>query len=59
MDEDWIRLKREMAEAGVLFLLLTGGEPLLFLDLRKFYVKLKKIGMILMVNVNDTFQNEE
>ena len=26
----WIQLGKEMAQAGVLFLLLTGGEPLMF-----------------------------
>lgn len=57
--DDWIRLGREMAKAGVLFLLLTGGEPLLFPDFRKFYVELKKLGMVLTVNTNGTLLDEE
>lgn len=57
--DEWIRLGREMAQAGVLFLLLTGGEPLLFPDFRKLYVQLKKMGMILTVNTNGTLLNED
>ena len=42
--DEWIRLGQEMAQSGVLFLLLTGGEPLLFPDFRKLYLELKKTG---------------
>ena len=57
--DEWIRLGREMAQAGVLFLLLTGGEPLLFLDFRKLYIELKKMGMILTVNTNGTLLDKD
>lgn len=56
--EEWIRLGEEMARAGVLFLLLTGGEPLLFPDFQKLYLSLKKQGMILTVNTNGTLLDE-
>ena len=35
--DEWISLGREMQKAGVLFLLLTGGEPLLFPDFKRLY----------------------
>ena len=34
--EEWLSLARQMEQAGALFLLLTGGEPLLFLILKNF-----------------------
>src|SRR5699024_6289092 len=57
--DEWIRLAREMEEAGVLFLLLTGGEPLLFQDFRRLYQELRKIGMILTINTNGTLLDED
>ena len=57
--EKWIQLGHEMAGAGVLFLLLTGGEPLLFPDFRKLYTELKQMGMILTINTNGTLLDEE
>ena len=57
--ETWIQMGREMARTGVLFLLLTGGEPLLFPDFRKLYMELKRIGMILTVNTNGSLIDEE
>lgn len=57
--DEWIRLGREMAEAGVLFLLLTGGEPLLFPDFQKLYLELKQLGMLLTVNTNGTLIDDD
>lgn len=57
--EEWINLGREMQKAGVLFLLLTGGEPLLFPDFKRLYVELKQMGMILTVNTNGTLLDEK
>lgn len=57
--DEWISLGQEMAKAGVLFLLLTGGEPLLFPDFRKLYTELKKMGIILTLNSNGTMLDED
>lgn len=57
--DEWIQLARQMKDAGVLFLLLTGGEPLLFPDFRKLYLELQKLGMILTINTNGTLIDEE
>lgn len=52
--QEWLELGRQMAEAGTLFLLLTGGEPLLHPDFMTIYTGLKKLGMILTINTNAT-----
>lgn len=56
--EDWLALGKQMQEAGVLFLLLTGGEPLLHPDFREIYRGLRKKGMILTINTNGTLIDE-
>lgn len=57
--DEWIALGREMVESGVLFLLLTGGEPLIFPDFKRVYVELRKMGLILTINTNGTLLDEE
>lgn len=57
--EEWLDMVRQMERAGVLFLLLTGGESLLFPDFKKLYRELKKMGMILTINTNATIIDEE
>lgn len=57
--DEWMRLGTEMAQAGVLFLLLTGGEPLMFPGFSRLYTELKRLGMILTVNTNGTLLNAE
>lgn len=56
---EWLALGRQMAKAGTLFLLLTGGEPLLHPDFKEIYLGLKKMGMILTINTNGTLIDEE
>ena len=51
---EWLWLARQMEQEGVLFLLLTGGEPLLFPEFRRLYLELKQLGMILTINTNGT-----
>ncbi|MGM9537395.1 MAG: radical SAM protein [Candidatus Onthomonas sp.] len=57
--EEWLGLARQMQQAGVLFLLLTGGEPLLFPDFRRLYLELKRMGFILTINTNGTLIDED
>ena len=56
--EEWLALSRQMKDAGVLFLLLTGGEPLLFPEFQQLYKELQDMGMILTINTNGTLINE-
>ena len=57
--EEWLELANQMRDAGTLFILLTGGEPLLHPDFRRIYCELKKMGMIVTVNSNGTLIDEE
>ena len=57
--EEWISLAKEMQNAGVLFILLTGGETLLYPDFKKVYLELQKMGMIVSVNTNGTLIDGE
>lgn len=56
---EWLQLGQEMRQAGVLFLLITGGEPLLHPDFKEIYLGMQRLGMILTVNTNGTLINEE
>lgn len=57
--EEWLDLARQMRDAGTLFILLTGGEPLLHPDFQLIYRELKKMGMIITLNTNGTLIDEE
>ena len=56
--EEWIELAKQMRDAGTLFILLTGGEPLLHPDFQRIYYELKKLGMIVTLNTNGTLIDE-
>lgn len=57
--DEWLDTARQMKDAGVLFMLLTGGEPLLYPEFKKLYCGLKELGMIVTINTNGTMINEE
>ncbi len=52
--KEWIEIGQQMRDAGVLFLLLTGGEPLLFPGFRELYEALRQMGFVLTINTNGT-----
>lgn len=56
---EWLHIGEEAAKAGTLFLLLTGGEPLLYPNFDKLYQGLKELGLILTINSNGTLITEE
>lgn len=56
--EEWLKLGKEMLQSGTLFLLLTGGEPLLHPDFKDIYLGLQQMGMILTLNTNATMIDE-
>ena len=56
--EDWRRIAREAREAGLLYLLLTGGEPLLWPDFWTLYDELTDMGFVLSVNTNGSLIDE-
>lgn len=57
--DEWLELARQMVSSGVLFLLLTGGEPLMYPEFRKLYMELWKMGLIVTINTNGTLIDEE
>ena len=57
--EEWTALAEKLRDAGTLFLLLTGGEPLLYPAFRAVYLAVRKLGMIVTVNTNGTLLNED
>ena len=57
--EDWRKLAAEAREAGVLYLLLTGGEPLLWPDFWTLYDELVDMGFVISINSNGSLIDEE
>ncbi len=55
----WLEIGQEMSKQGTLFVLLTGGEPLLHPDFKEIYLGLRRLGMIITINTNGTLINEE
>ncbi|MEK6693359.1 MAG: radical SAM protein [Nitrospirota bacterium] len=53
------RILSEIADEGCLWLLLTGGEPLLRPDFKEIYLYAKKKGMLIILFTNGTLINEE
>lgn len=52
--EEWIKLGRDAVDAGMIYLLLTGGEPLLRPDFQQIYTELIKMGLLITINTNAT-----
>ena len=52
--DEWLEIAEEMRDAGTLFLLLTGGEPLLYPEFKQLYLKLKDMGFVITINTNGT-----
>lgn len=57
--DEWLKIAQSAKDAGVLFLLITGGEPLLYPDFKKLYTKLTEMGFIITINTNGTLIDEE
>ena len=57
--DEWLEIGHQMKEAGVLFLLLTGGEPLLYPDFKSLYRSLRGMGFILTINTNGALIDQE
>lgn len=57
--EWWINLGKKAIEYGVVFLLLTGGEPLLRKDFKEIYIGLSKLGFVISINTNGYMITDE
>ena len=56
---EWIELGRQAKEAGMLYLLLTGGEPFLRPDFAHIYTQLRRMGLIISINTNGSLLTDE
>lgn len=55
----WLDVGRQAADAGTVFLLLTGGEPLSRPDFAEIYTGLKRLGLAVSVNTNGSLLTGE
>lgn len=56
--EEWISLGQRAKEQGMLYLLLTGGEPFLRADFKQILSALHRMGLIISINTNGTLIDE-
>lgn len=57
--EEWIRIIKEAVEEGMIMLLLTGGEAILYKDFKKIYLEAQKLGVFVSINTNATMIDDE
>lgn len=57
--DEWLKIAQSAKDAGVLFLLLTGGEPLMYPEFKRLYTELTEMGFIITMNTNGTLIDEE
>lgn len=57
--KDWAKISDQIADEGVLFLTITGGEPLLSADFKKEWIELKKKGFLLTLFTNGSLVNKD
>ncbi len=55
----WIALGREARDRGMVFVLLTGGEPFVRKDFFEIYGELKKLGLLVSINSNGSMLSGE
>lgn len=55
----WVSLAKKAKDAGMLMLLLTGGEPLLRTDFDDIYKASKEMGLLVSVNTNGVLLTED
>lgn len=56
--EWWLDLAKKAKDAGMLLLLLTGGEPLVRRDFEEIYLACRSMGLLVSVNTNATLIDE-
>lgn len=57
--DEWLDMARQCCNAGMLYLLITGGEPFLYPELEYLYTQLRKMGLVISINTNATCINEQ
>lgn len=57
--EQWLSLAQEARDSGMLYLLLTGGEPTLWSDFWSLYEQLVQMGLLVSINSNGSMLDEK
>lgn len=57
--DQWLDIARQARDAGMVFLLLTGGEPLLFPHFPRLLHQLKGMGLLVSINSNGSLLRGE
>lgn len=57
--DEWKNIISQMGNSGTFFVLLTGGEPLLYDGFKEIYLMLHQMGMVITINSNGTLIDEE
>lgn len=57
--EEWLKIAADAKEMGMLFLLITGGEPTVRPDFPHLYKELSKMGFVISINTNGSLINDE
>lgn len=57
--EEWLELAKKCKAEGMLYLLLTGGEPFLYPGFKELYIELHKMGFVISINSNGTMIDED
>lgn len=57
--EQWIDIARQARDAGMVFVLLTGGEPFVRKDFFEIYGAMKKMGLMISINSNGSMLTGE
>lgn len=57
--DEWIALAQKCREKGMLYLLLTGGEPLTHPEFKRIYTAVKEMGFVVSINTNATLIDED
>ncbi len=57
--EEWLALARQARQAGMVFLLLTGGEPTLRSDFCRLYEELAQMGFSISINTNGSLLSSQ
>lgn len=56
--KEWLTLAKKAKESGMLYLLLTGGEPFLHPEFREILTGLAEMGFVISINSNGTMIDE-
>lgn len=55
----WLDLARQARDSGMLYLLLTGGEPFLWPDFWPLYEQLHRMGFVISINTNGSLIDDD